>query len=89
MKVKKRILVAPLNWGIGHATRCIPIINALIDNNYEVIDLGVMVSCEKILDIAEEKNVDIVILGYLSIIWHATIFILFLWVAIQLFQTSK
>ena len=37
MKVKKRILVAPLNWGIGHATRCIPIINALIDNNYEVI----------------------------------------------------
>ena len=37
MKAKKRILVAPLNWGIGHATRCIPIINALIDNNYEVI----------------------------------------------------
>lgn len=37
MKVRKRILVAPLNWGIGHATRCIPIINALIDNNYEVI----------------------------------------------------
>jgi len=25
----KKILVAPLNWGIGHATRCIPIINAL------------------------------------------------------------
>jgi uncharacterized protein (TIGR00661 family) len=37
VKAKKRILVAPLNWGIGHATRCIPIINALIDNNYEVI----------------------------------------------------
>jgi len=37
VKSKKRILVAPLNWGIGHATRCIPIINALIDNNYEVI----------------------------------------------------
>ena len=37
MKAKKRILVAPLNWGIGHATRCIPIINALIDNNYAVI----------------------------------------------------
>lgn len=26
----KRILVAPLNWGLGHATRCIPIINALL-----------------------------------------------------------
>ena len=37
MKAKKRILVAPLDWGIGHATRCIPIINALIANNYEVI----------------------------------------------------
>ena len=25
----KRILVAPLNWGLGHAARCIPIIKAL------------------------------------------------------------
>ena len=33
--MKKRILVAPLNWGLGHATRCIPIINALILNNFE------------------------------------------------------
>ena len=37
MKVKKRILVAPLDWGIGHSTRCIPVIKALISNNYEVI----------------------------------------------------
>ena len=37
MKSKKRILVAPLDWGIGHATRCIPLINALITQNYEVI----------------------------------------------------
>lgn len=33
----KRILVAPLNWGLGHATRSIPIINALIANNFEPI----------------------------------------------------
>ena len=25
------ILIAPLNWGLGHATRCMPIINALLD----------------------------------------------------------
>lgn len=25
-----RVLVAPLDWGLGHATRCIPIINQLI-----------------------------------------------------------
>jgi 5-methyltetrahydrofolate--homocysteine methyltransferase len=29
-------------------------------NNYEVIDLGVMVSCEKILQTAREQNVDII-----------------------------
>ena len=34
MIFKKRILVAPLNWGLGHATRCIPIINALIENDF-------------------------------------------------------
>jgi predicted glycosyltransferase len=26
----KRILVAPLDWGLGHGTRCIPIIHALL-----------------------------------------------------------
>ncbi len=29
MKGKGSVLVAPLNWGLGHATRCIPIIKAL------------------------------------------------------------
>jgi len=33
----KRILIAPLNWGLGHATRCIPIINALIAHNFEPV----------------------------------------------------
>jgi len=37
VKAKKRILVAPLDWGIGHATRCIPIINALLKHDFEVI----------------------------------------------------
>src|SRR5690606_40952081 len=37
MILKKRILVAPLNWGLGHATRCIPIINALIEQNFEPV----------------------------------------------------
>lgn len=30
----KTILIAPLNWGLGHATRCIPIIKALQENNF-------------------------------------------------------
>lgn len=36
-RVKKRILVAPLNWGLGHATRCIPIVNALKQFDFEPI----------------------------------------------------
>lgn len=32
--MKKKILVSPLNWGLGHASRCIPIIRALIDQNF-------------------------------------------------------
>lgn len=37
MLKKKTILVAPLHWGLGHATRCIPIIKALLENNFKVI----------------------------------------------------
>ena len=33
---KPRILIAPLEWGLGHATRCIPVINELINQNCEV-----------------------------------------------------
>ncbi|NMH87042.1 glycosyltransferase [Flavivirga algicola] len=35
--MKKRILVAPLNWGLGHATRSIPIIYALIKHGFQPI----------------------------------------------------
>jgi len=34
---KKRILIAPLNWGLGHATRCIPIIEEIIRLGHEPI----------------------------------------------------
>ncbi len=34
---RTRILVAPLDWGLGHATRCIPIIRELLEHNTEVI----------------------------------------------------
>ena len=37
MAEKKRILVAPLNWGLGHATRCIPIIQALLKYGFTPI----------------------------------------------------
>lgn len=37
MKPNKTILVAPLNWGLGHATRCIPIIRALLAQHFKVL----------------------------------------------------
>ncbi len=39
MPIKKKytVLVCPLDWGIGHATRCVPIINELIKQDYNVI----------------------------------------------------
>jgi uncharacterized protein (TIGR00661 family) len=34
---KPKILIAPLDWGLGHATRCIPIIKELRKNECDVI----------------------------------------------------
>ncbi|MDA0678279.1 MAG: glycosyltransferase [Bacteroidetes bacterium] len=34
---KKTIVVAPLNWGLGHSTRCIPIIQALLERDFDVV----------------------------------------------------
>ncbi|HEX6848281.1 MAG TPA: glycosyltransferase [Chitinophagaceae bacterium] len=32
----KKLLVAPLDWGLGHATRCVPVIRDLLSSNCEV-----------------------------------------------------
>lgn len=33
----QKVLIAPLDWGLGHATRCIPIIQALLSHKITVI----------------------------------------------------
>jgi uncharacterized protein (TIGR00661 family) len=35
--ILKKILIAPLDWGLGHATRCIPLISYFLSLNCEVI----------------------------------------------------
>ena len=40
MKKSQNILVSPLNWGLGHATRLIPIIEWCLKNNKNVFILG-------------------------------------------------
>ncbi len=37
LNIKKNILIAPLNWGLGHATRCIPVIKALEQHSFNPI----------------------------------------------------
>ena len=34
------VLISPLNWGLGHATRDIPVIRNLLDHNHEVTIAG-------------------------------------------------
>ncbi|MGZ3854107.1 MAG: glycosyltransferase [Flavisolibacter sp.] len=38
--LEPNILIAPLDWGLGHATRCIPIINALVRKKCNVFIAG-------------------------------------------------
>ena len=40
LKKHQRILIAPLHWGLGHATRCIPIIDHLISSGKDVALAG-------------------------------------------------
>ncbi len=40
LSISPRVLVAPLDWGLGHATRCIPIIYQLLAQNCTVLLAG-------------------------------------------------
>ncbi|NNK81462.1 MAG: glycosyltransferase [Flavobacteriales bacterium] len=36
MEAKRIALVAPLNWGLGHATRCIPLISEYLEKGWQI-----------------------------------------------------
>ncbi|GAB3007704.1 glycosyltransferase [Niabella terrae] len=40
MDRKPRVLVAPLDWGLGHTTRCIPVVNELIAQGADILLAG-------------------------------------------------
>ncbi len=40
MKKQEKILICPLDWGLGHASRCIPLIYAFLQQGYEVLYAG-------------------------------------------------
>ena len=60
MDKKCRILVAPLDWGLGHATRCIPIIKELKRLGCEVF----IVADKKIFSLLKKEFPDTVFLRY-------------------------
>jgi len=40
MTRQPRVLIAPLDWGLGHATRCVPLIKQYLREGYEVVLAG-------------------------------------------------
>lgn len=57
---KIRVLVCPLDWGIGHATRMVPVINIFIEKNCEVIIAGSGKSLEFLrLEFPELQHVEL------------------------------
>ena len=59
LKTKGKVLLATVKGDVHDIGK--NIVGVVLGcNNYEIIDLGVMVPCEKILQIAKEENVDII-----------------------------
>ncbi|MEE9406946.1 MAG: glycosyltransferase [Polaribacter sp.] len=48
---QSKIIIAPLNWGLGHASRCVPIINALISEKF----IPIIASDGKALDFLKKE----------------------------------
>ncbi|MGE4287192.1 MAG: hypothetical protein AB7E36_00780 [Salinivirgaceae bacterium] len=40
MQKRETILLAPLNWGLGHATRCVPLISGFLNAGHQVLLAG-------------------------------------------------
>ncbi|MDO8953945.1 MAG: methionine synthase [Gammaproteobacteria bacterium] len=58
-KTKGKILLATVKGDVHDIGK--NIVGVVLQcNNYDIIDLGVMVACQKILDIAKSENVDII-----------------------------
>ncbi|ARV15515.1 glycosyltransferase [Polaribacter sp. SA4-12] len=64
----KKIIIAPLNWGLGHATRCVPIINALLENEFTPIIASDGIALEFLKQ--EFPNLEYLILPTYNISYH-------------------
>lgn len=71
-----RVLVVPLDWGLGHASRCIPIVNILLKHNIDVFLAGEG-TVVKILEKAQPDCVILPLKGYRIRYSHNPAFLLF------------
>ncbi|MBK6836034.1 MAG: glycosyltransferase [Bacteroidetes bacterium] len=53
--MSKRVLIAPLDWGLGHTARCIPIIQELLQQGNDVIFAGT----QKQFDFVTQHQIEI------------------------------
>ena len=67
----KTVLVAPLNWGLGHSTRCIPIINYLLGLGHKVLLASDGVAKDLLL--REFPDLDCIDLPSYKIKYHTTL----------------
>lgn len=84
---RKKILVAPVFWGLGHATRCIPLIYKLIENDFEVV----IASDGAALDLLRQEfpNLDYVELPSYKITYPKYGIFFKITMIIQLFRISR
>ncbi len=59
----KKVLIAPLDWGLGHATRCIPIINDLLQKDNQVF-IAASGNTQKLLQLEFPKIEFLYLKGY-------------------------
>lgn len=87
MSEKENILFAPLNWGLGHATRCVPLINDFLKRGCNVI-IAADGSSMQFLKL-EFPDLEFIILPDFKIRYGASsIFLLYLFLQMPFFYLS-
>lgn len=77
-----KVLIAPLDWGLGHATRCIPIIHALVDAGHEVVIASSGVQAQLLKDAFPQMRI-IELFGY-NVSYSKAAYLNLLKVAVQI-----
>ena len=87
MNINNKVIVSPLDWGLGHATRCIPIIKVLLQKGYQPIIAGTPETIALIQ--LEFKNLAFCTLPSYNIAYHTLLGSKRLYLLSQIFKLKK